>query len=76
MCKFSCSLAQIKRFEVCHVLSVKRCMVIRIFHFSYEQGKQDILTTTQYSVFCGMFAITVNRDYLRDQNKVNSQVFV
>ena len=41
----------------------------KVIQFFYKWGKQDIVTTTQYAVFCGLFVITVNGDYLRDQKQ-------
>ena len=51
------------------VLLFQRCIVMRQFYLSYKQVKHDYSLPRAYAVICGRFNITVNRDYLHDQNQ-------
>ena len=43
-----------------HVLCFQRCIVMRLFYFSYKQVKHDFSLLRAYAIICGRFNITVN----------------
>ena len=52
------------------VLYFQRCIVMRLFYFSYKQVKHDFsLFRSLKAIICGMFNITVNCVYLHAQNQ-------
>ena len=42
------------------VLYFQRCIVMRLFYFSYKQVKHDFSLLRAYAIICGRFIITVN----------------
>ena len=51
------------------LLCFQRCIVMRLFYFSYKQVKHDFSLLRAYAIICGRFNITVNWDYLHAQNQ-------
>ena len=51
------------------LLYFQRCIVIRLFHFSYKQVKHAFYCYAHNAIICGRFNITVNWDYLLAQNQ-------
>ena len=51
------------------LLYFQRCIVMRLFYFSYKQVKHDFSLLSAYAIICGRFNITVNWDYLHAQNQ-------
>ena len=52
-----------------HLLYFQRCIVMRLFYFSYKQVKHDFSLLRAYAIICSRFNITVNVDYLHAQNQ-------
>ena len=42
------------------LLYFQRCIVMRLFYFSYKQVKHDFSLLSAYAIICGRFNITVN----------------
>ena len=42
------------------ILYFQRCIVMRLFYFSYKQVKHDFSLLSAYAIICGRFNITVN----------------
>ena len=42
------------------LLCFQRCIVIRLFYFSYKQVKHDFSLLRAYAIICGRVNITVN----------------
>ena len=42
------------------ILCFQRCIVMRLFYFSYKQVKHDFSLLRAYAIICGRFNITVN----------------
>ena len=42
------------------VLCFQRCIVMRLFYFSYKQVKHAYSLLRAYAIICGRFNITVN----------------
>ena len=62
--------AQLSYDATCiRVLCFQRCIVMRLFYFSYKQVKHDFSLLRAYAIICGRFNITVNWDYLHAQNQ-------
>ena len=59
-----------------HVLCFKRCIVMRLFYFSYKQVKHDYSLLRAYAIICGRFNITVTETTCTPKIKVNLPVFV
>ena len=51
------------------LLCFQRCIVMRLFYFSYKQVKHEFSLLRAYAIICGRFNITVNWDYLHAQNQ-------
>ena len=49
--------------DLCKHLGIvyfQRCIVMRLFYFSYKQVKHDFSLLSAYAIICGRFNITVN----------------
>ena len=42
------------------LLCFQRCIVMRLFYFSYKKVKHDFSLLRAYAIICGRFNITVN----------------
>ena len=43
-----------------NLLCFQRCIVMRLFYFSYKKVKHDFSLLRAYAIICGRFNITVN----------------
>ena len=48
------------RIDISLVSYFQRCIVMRLFYFSYKQVKHEFSLLRAYAIICGRFNITVN----------------